>query len=239
MASVVASPAGCCATPASTSSSHCHTKHGGMSYCHSTLKSQWFALGFASAFALGSLFCYYKKHHRGCGSSSSSCCSPSSSSPSCCGGGDADEKSTSVNAYPSFSVDNSTELDSTIQDMEAKRNPTTTVFVYVVATKDPATGVSWCGDCRNAEPIVSQVMSEHAASVIVIEAPVLKDGYKTHPYRAHPKLQLKAIPTLYKLKGGDIAGALVEGECADIAKVRKFVKGAIQDSGEHETKGNA
>ncbi len=54
------------------------------------------------------------------------------------------------------------------------------------------------------------------------------DSYKdnpTHPYRVHPELSLKAIPTLFRLDTvtGKVVDRLIEGELHDVENVKKFV----------------
>ena len=104
-----------------------------------------------------------------------------------------------------------------------------TVFVLVEGAHEPATGVSWCGDCAVAEPIIERVFSEEKASVSLIRAPVQRAAYKgnaTHPYRLHAQLQLQRIPTLYKLgPSGRVVAQLIETELHDEERVRHFVRG--------------
>ena len=102
------------------------------------------------------------------------------------------------------------------------------MFVLVEGAHDPATGLSWCGDCVTAEPIVERVLSEEKASVSLIRAPVQRGAYKgnaAHSYRTHPDLQLQRIPTLYRLgPSGAVVDQLIETELHDIQTVRKFIK---------------
>ena len=102
------------------------------------------------------------------------------------------------------------------------------LFVLVEGAHDPSTGLSWCGDCVTADPILERVLSEEKACVSLIRAPVQRAAYKgnaAHPYRNHPQLQLQRIPTLYRLSpGGVVVDQLIETELHDIQTVRRFVK---------------
>jgi hypothetical protein len=97
--------------------------------------------------------------------------------------------------------------------------------VYVYAEHVKETGKSWCPDCVRAEPFVLA----HAKGFNVISVPVERDKYKgnpLYPLRTHPLLQLKAVPQLYRIAiNGEIVGVLVEEECWDEEKLRKFIDG--------------
>ncbi|CAG8480328.1 4362_t:CDS:2 [Acaulospora colombiana] len=85
-------------------------------------------------------------------------------------------------------------------------------------TKDPSTGVSWCPDCVRADPLIHRCARPDS---VLVEVPVgTRSEYKgrpDNPYKTHPRIQLKAIPTLIKwsVTGSDDDKRLVEYECAN------------------------
>lgn len=111
------------------------------------------------------------------------------------------------------------------------------LFVLVTGERDE-TGNSWCGDCDKAEPLIHARLKEIGASLV--DCQVDRPGYKgykcegdtcikqtdvTHPYRVHPGLQIKSIPTLFTwdLDTNTPTGRLVEGDCYDDKLLRNFM----------------
>jgi hypothetical protein len=120
----------------------------------------------------------------------------------------------------------------------------TNLYVLVSGAKDETTGKSWfvrsfcrlfllkhnvnqskrvdvfrCPDCESAEPVIHAALNGLEAPVTLIYAPVVRSEYRgnaSHPYRVHPQLKLKAVPTLYRWAGKrGPSRSLVEGECLD------------------------
>eukprot|EP00753_Platysulcus_tardus_P008934 PLAT1719.1.p1 GENE.PLAT1719.1~~PLAT1719.1.p1 ORF type:complete len:1065 (-),score=522.65 PLAT1719.1:67-3237(-) len=84
---------------------------------------------------------------------------------------------------------------------------------------------SWCPDCRRAEPVIDDALSSMEEKMTVIVTDVgERAAYRdaSHPLRAWDKLELKAIPTLYRW-GEEALPRLVEGECFDVAAVRTLL----------------
>ncbi|KAJ1631367.1 hypothetical protein T492DRAFT_996538 [Pavlovales sp. CCMP2436] len=70
----------------------------------------------------------------------------------------------------------------------------------VLAASDAPGGVSWCPDCRAADPVVLQLMALHPASFVLVRAVCKRSDYAGNPnfpYRKDAQLRLPAIPTLY------------------------------------------
>ena len=103
------------------------------------------------------------------------------------------------------------------------------LFVQVVASDDPATGESWCGDCRRAKQPMHEALSQVAGHVVVLNCPVTRAEYKgnaEHPYRTDERLQLTAVPTLYRWTADGPTDVLVEGDCSDEHKLGQFIAAA-------------
>ena len=138
------------------------------------------------------------------------------------GSGVADKRA----PYPIVEVSDERQFDSVLQAVEAGKPAGARVFVLVEGAKEAATGVSWCGDCVTAEPVIERVFAEAKDKVSLIRAEVARAAYKgntSHPYRVHPQLQLQRIPTLYRFSNGQVEDQLIETELHDVDKVRKFV----------------
>ena len=128
--------------------------------------------------------------------------------------------------YPVVELTDEKQFDSVLAAVESNKPSAARVFVLVEGARDPATGISWCGDCVTAEPVVERVFAEAKDKVSLIRAEVQRAAYKSntqHPYRVHPQLQLQRIPTLYRMRAGQVEDQLIETELHDVDKVRKFV----------------
>ena len=102
-------------------------------------------------------------------------------------------------------------------------------LVLFAAGDDPATGASWCGDCRRVVPLLAEALAAFAADR---PAPVLlhvdvgpREAWKDrpeHPLRREPGLELQCVPTLawYTAAGpARTMGPEIE-KCEDDAAVR-------------------
>ena len=128
--------------------------------------------------------------------------------------------------YPVVELTDERQFDTVLASVEAAKPPAARVFVLVEGARDAATGVSWCGDCATAEPVIDRVFAEAKDKVSLLRAEVQRAAYKgnsQHPYRVHPQLQLQRIPTLYRIRAGQVEDQLIETELHDVDKVRKFV----------------
>ena len=89
-------------------------------------------------------------------------------------------------------------------------------------------GRSWCPDCEDAKPLLGATFAEagRAAELTLIEVPLVRAEYKgnaAHWARALAGVKLQRIPTLMKMGAKGKVAELVEGECADAARVRELV----------------
>lgn len=76
------------------------------------------------------------------------------------------------------------ELDAAIAAAAAAGAATT--FVLFCGAVDAATGVSWCGDCVEADPVIAAALAKKAAEdgpgkVALVEVPLVRAEYKGVP----------------------------------------------------------
>ncbi|CAI2175931.1 5146_t:CDS:2 [Funneliformis geosporum] len=99
------------------------------------------------------------------------------------------------------------------------------IFLVLFGNENPYTGKSWCPDCVNAEPLIRQQLDKVPADTVYIEVPVgtRADGKPDNPYRLHPRIQLKSIPTLIKwTANAETDRRLVERECTQVDLLNAF-----------------
>ncbi|GAA5816505.1 hypothetical protein MFLAVUS_010034 [Mucor flavus] len=122
----------------------------------------------------------------------------------------------------SVRINNIEDFDIQVKAALETGNP---VFVLFFGTADAETSESWCPDCVIADPLVRKAVLQVKDSIL-LEAPVGgRDEWKgntTHPYRV--RFSVPAIPTLYKWSTAGPGECLVEEDCADYAKLLKFVE---------------
>ncbi len=95
------------------------------------------------------------------------------------------------------------------------------LFVLLVASADPETGVSWCPDCVAVRDSLVDKFSALPADAAVLEAPVARSewaGNSAHPYRQQP-FCADGVPCLLRLGPGGVESKLVEGELTEEAAV--------------------
>ncbi|XP_057294799.1 thioredoxin domain-containing protein 17-like [Hydractinia symbiolongicarpus] len=78
---------------------------------------------------------------------------------------------------------------------------TSKIFVLFTGSKDSNSGESWCPDCVKADPVIKNNISKIPSDAVFITCSVgdrstWKDP--ASPFRTHPKLLLKGVPTLMK-----------------------------------------
>ncbi|RKP24717.1 hypothetical protein SYNPS1DRAFT_2118, partial [Syncephalis pseudoplumigaleata] len=65
----------------------------------------------------------------------------------------------------------------------------------------PATGLSWCPDCVDADPHIRTAIEALPDSLLILCPVGDRAAWKNqpqHPYRCHPAIALTAIPTLIR-----------------------------------------
>jgi hypothetical protein len=113
-------------------------------------------------------------------------------------------------------------FDATLRE-ELRGRESVLVRVTAANGKD---GKPWCSDCARFEPVLQAVLEGADRQVTLLDCLVVRDAYKQgeHPYRKHPLLQIKAIPTLLRVDAAGVAQArLVEAECFDAKSVERVV----------------
>lgn len=65
------------------------------------------------------------------------------------------------------------------------------VFLLFSGTKQ--NGISWCGDCVRAEPMIQQAFAGYAEPFVLVTCDVDREPYRTaeYPYRVDPALHLR------------------------------------------------
>eukprot|EP01125_Pyxidicula_operculata_P006831 TRINITY_DN2347_c0_g1_i2.p1 TRINITY_DN2347_c0_g1~~TRINITY_DN2347_c0_g1_i2.p1 ORF type:complete len:152 (-),score=17.55 TRINITY_DN2347_c0_g1_i2:148-603(-) len=104
-----------------------------------------------------------------------------------------------------------------------------TVLVYVSSTIDPLTNKPWCSDCYYAAPNIPILYD--IPNLAIVECPVVEENYRepTHPYRIHPELQIKHIPTLIHWKWDGPGIRLVEKELHNVQNLIAFKDHVISE----------
>ncbi|KAJ3077203.1 hypothetical protein HDU98_006390 [Podochytrium sp. JEL0797] len=103
------------------------------------------------------------------------------------------------------------------------------VFVVLVATEDPATGESWCPDCRVSEPLIRTAIESVPASTLLVVPTGDRPTWKSsdNAYRHHPLLKCTGVPTLYEFaKNGSLKQKLVDSAETPISEeaLKKFIQ---------------
>ncbi|KAJ3333554.1 hypothetical protein HDU76_006861 [Blyttiomyces sp. JEL0837] len=97
------------------------------------------------------------------------------------------------------------------------------VFLYLRANNDPATGQSWCPDCRNADPLIQKTIGTIAEATLVYVAVGDKPTWKNADnfYRKDELLRAFCVPTLYEIsKDGSILKRLDDPDAQNETKLR-------------------
>ncbi|ORY46771.1 DUF953-domain-containing protein [Rhizoclosmatium globosum] len=92
------------------------------------------------------------------------------------------------------------------------------VFAVLFASEDPATGESWCPDCRVSDPLIKKAISKVADSTLLLVPTGDRPTWRNpeHPYRKHENLKVTNVPTLYEFgKDGKVIKKLVEAEITE------------------------
>ena len=85
-----------------------------------------------------------------------------------------------------------------LQSVEAEF-PGKPIFVIFFAEK--TNGISWCPDCRRAEPVIAAALEQLCPDSVLVVFNVIKSEYKNLPgcsYRQEP-IYVKSVPTFSRL----------------------------------------
>ncbi|KAF7303164.1 Thioredoxin domain-containing protein 17 [Mycena kentingensis (nom. inval.)] len=94
-------------------------------------------------------------------------------------------------------------------------------------------GRMWCPDCRRVEELVSRTFEGSAASAAIVyvgDKPTWKAV--TSVFRGQP-FALTSIPTIVKIRGGDILGQLVDSDINE-QSLQTFIEAADRADMEKE-----
>ena len=78
-----------------------------------------------------------------------------------------------------------------------------------------------------AEPVIHDALEAVGKPVVLLYCPVVRASYKgnpQYPYRVHPQLRLKAVPTFYRWGANGPIRSLVEGENLDQGMMQDMVE---------------
>ncbi|KAF2422212.1 hypothetical protein EJ08DRAFT_483972 [Tothia fuscella] len=95
-------------------------------------------------------------------------------------------------------------------------------FLIIYASPRPSDGLMWCGDCRRAEPLISEKFSKGSTNVRTVYAGTEVEWRTlTNPYR-QPPFSIEKLPTILKVYENGWH-RLVEEHCYDQQKLDDFV----------------
>ncbi|PSR76031.1 hypothetical protein BD289DRAFT_182106 [Coniella lustricola] len=124
-----------------------------------------------------------------------------------------------------LSTETSSSSPEAIAAAAATQAATTQTPQFFIVYANLVDGVSWCGDCRAAEPVVEAKFGQgkEAAGLGVYFAGDREVWRKAdNPWR---KWGVPALPTLYKVTPDGTWSSLVEAEVYDQKKLDAFVDG--------------
>jgi len=104
--------------------------------------------------------------------------------------------------------------------------------VYISAAIDPLTGESWCSDCQRALTLVPTLYN--LPKLTIFECQIDREEYVNnpqHPYRLHPLIALKRVPTLIHWTDNGPSKRLVEGDLHSSVNICQFQRYLLQSAG--------
>lgn len=116
-----------------------------------------------------------------------------------------------------FTASSPEELPQALDDAQAKSAENNApLFIHVRA--------DWCPDCTSTDAAVHSAFEARSSPAVLLTALVHdRAAYRTaqYPYREHPLLKIRVIPTLIRVADD---ARLVEDECGDL----KVVSGLLE-----------
>ena len=112
---------------------------------------------------------------------------------------------------------------SEFDELVDKHNPQ---IIYFTAAKDADSGLSWCSDCINAEPLINSIFENAETAVVVVKCIVDRIEYRSpqYLYRLHPLVHLQCVPTLLKIVNGKAIIRLNDEQCQNSALLSDFME---------------
>ena len=99
-------------------------------------------------------------------------------------------------------IANPAEFNSVFEQVSSEQD---FVICYITGGVDPATGKSWCGDCvTHKQAIEDKIIAKASGKVLLCLVPTRAEwsGKSDHPYKTHPILKVKGVPTVLLLREG-------------------------------------
>jgi hypothetical protein len=113
-----------------------------------------------------------------------------------------------------------------LASLKGSRDP---IYLLFMATRDETTGLRWCPDCRNAEPVLEEAFQSLPASATILEVLIPRESWKgpngpKHPYRSAP-FGVRGIPTLclWNAVNEKVERKFTEGECEQIENLQELM----------------
>ena len=104
-----------------------------------------------------------------------------------------------------------------VEEAIASATTSESIFLQFCGAKDPITGISWCSDCIEAEPIINTSFNNISKTkeILLIYIPLVRSEFKgisSHWARQAP-FNIQRIPTICKWGKTKIVASLIEDEC--------------------------
>ena len=97
---------------------------------------------------------------------------------------------------------------------------------YFYGKNDETTGLSWCPDCRGADPHIVPSLEKFWEDKLVVKANVTRDEWKgnaEHPFRTHPQLGCKGVPTIIVFEKDEQLVKVDDHSLLDDEKVKELL----------------
>jgi hypothetical protein len=76
----------------------------------------------------------------------------------------------------------------------ANGNP---IIILLTGAIDPSTGLSWCPDCTNADPVIHDIVITQNPNVVLLTCPVRREDFRKPDYEFRTnEVKLKCVPTV-------------------------------------------
>lgn len=99
------------------------------------------------------------------------------------------------------------------------------LFVLFYGQKSKSSGLSWCGDCVAAEPIIESALSAIEGGCVLLSCSVEREAYRSseYSYRLNPAIKLACVPTLMKWRNGKSIARLNDSQSQIAELVQELV----------------
>lgn len=103
------------------------------------------------------------------------------------------------------------------------------VYIYFTGSKNKDTGLSWCGDCTRASPVIENLMRTVEPGTKFIICDVEREEYRTpeYFYRNFKDISLRCVPTLICWRNGKVILRLNDSQCQNTDIVNDFMESSF------------